>query len=60
VNYTKNDPIKVIMEEIHESDFTNKIRTTLGNLLSVRGKPFLVRLWSGLLKPKFKISGRST
>ncbi|WP_286678688.1 hypothetical protein [Candidatus Aquicultor secundus] len=44
MNYTKNDPIKVIMEEIHESDFTNKIRTTLGNLLSVRGKPFLVRL----------------
>ncbi|MCK4529140.1 NAD(P)-dependent alcohol dehydrogenase, partial [candidate division WOR-3 bacterium] len=27
------------------------------NLAFVRGKPFLARLWSGLLKPKHKIPG---
>ena len=27
------------------------------NLAQVRGKPFLVRLWTGFLKPKYKIPG---
>jgi NADPH:quinone reductase-like Zn-dependent oxidoreductase len=28
-----------------------------GNLALVRGEPFIARLWSGLLKPKFRIPG---
>ena len=27
------------------------------NLANVKGKPFAARLWSGLLKPKFKVPG---
>ncbi len=31
---------------------------TIGDVIIVRGEPFLVRFWSGLLEPKHKIPGK--
>jgi NADPH:quinone reductase-like Zn-dependent oxidoreductase len=40
-----------ILVKVHASS------VNYGNLALVKGKPFLARLWSGFLKPKFKIPG---
>jgi NADPH:quinone reductase-like Zn-dependent oxidoreductase len=40
-----------VLVQIHASS------VNYGNLALVKGKPFLARLWSGLLKPNFKIPG---
>jgi NADPH:quinone reductase-like Zn-dependent oxidoreductase len=40
-----------VLVEIHASS------VNFNNLAFVRGEPFLARLWTGLLKPKYKIPG---
>jgi NADPH:quinone reductase-like Zn-dependent oxidoreductase len=64
--YHKYGPLDVLnLEEIEkptpgDDEVLVKVHASsvnYGNLALVKGKPFLARLWSGFLKPKFKIPG---